>query len=135
MVGVADAEDAAQEGFVVAWRKLDDLRSPEAFGAWMMRLLARSCWRRSKKQWPVVTLDAVAELEDPTAGRVESDLDVERMLSLLAPRQRSVMYLTVVEGMSDREVGEVLGINAGSVRAHRFQARERLRTVLVGDGG
>ena len=135
MVGEADAEDAAQEGFVVAWRKLGDLRSPDAFGAWIMRTLARTVLAAQQEQWSLVPLDSVAEPQAPVSGRTEGDLDVERMLFMLSPRQRSVMFLTVVEGMSDREIGEVLTIDSGSVRAHRFQARERLRSMLTGDGG
>jgi len=64
----------------------------------------------------------------PEAARV----DVERTLGVLAPRQRAVMHLTVVEGMSDSEIGPVMGIDAASVRSHRRRARERLRQVLAG---
>jgi DNA-directed RNA polymerase specialized sigma24 family protein len=42
------------------------------------------------------------------------------------------MHLTVVEGMSDSEIGTVMGIDAASVRSHRRRARERLRQVLAG---
>jgi RNA polymerase sigma factor (sigma-70 family) len=55
---------------------------------------------------------------------------VEQVLSILAPRQRAVMYFTVIEGMSDSEIGRALGITAASVRSHRRRARERLQQVL-----
>jgi RNA polymerase sigma-70 factor (ECF subfamily) len=57
---------------------------------------------------------------------------VERTLRRLAPRQRAVMHLTIVEGMSDAEIGRMLGIDPASVRSHRRRARERLRQVLAG---
>jgi RNA polymerase sigma-70 factor (ECF subfamily) len=134
MVGDAEAEDAAQEGFVTAWRKLRDLRDPNAFRAWISRALVRSCWRRSQRHTTSVPLALVTEPEDPGTGEALAMLDVERLLRMLAPRQRAVMHLTVVAGLSDREIGEVLEIDAGSVRAHRRRARDRLRSVLEAHG-
>jgi RNA polymerase sigma-70 factor (ECF subfamily) len=72
------------------------------------------------------------EPADPAAETARAVFDVERTLRLLAPRQRAVMHLTVVEGMSDSEIGTVMGIDAASVRSHRRRARERLRQVLDG---
>lgn len=134
MVGDAEAEDVAQEGFVMAWRKLRDLRDPDAFRAWISRAIVRSCWRRSQRHPTSVPLELVAEPEEPGTGEAGAMLDVERLLLMLAPRQRAVMHLTVVAGMSDREIGEVLEIDAASVRAHRRRARDRLRCVLGADG-
>ena len=57
---------------------------------------------------------------------------IDLIYGRLTPRQRAVMHLTVVEGMSDSEIGTVMGIDAGSVRSHRRRARERLRQVLAG---
>ena len=53
-----------------------------------------------------------------------------RLLAALAPRQRAVMHLTVIEGMSDGEIGRSLGITPGSVRAHRRRARQRLHGLF-----
>lgn len=135
MVGDAEAEDIAQESLVVAWRKLADLRHPEAFGAWTMRVLSRLCFRKNRGRTDTIQLQLVEEPEDRSSISTRATLDVEKMLSLLAPRQRAVMHLTVVEGMSDREIGEMLDIEKSSVRAHRRRARDRLRRVLAPDGG
>lgn len=135
MVGDAEAEDIAQESLVVAWRKLADLRHPEAFGSWTMRVLLRLCLRRRQGRKDTVQLELVQEPADHASIPTRATLDVEKMLGMLAPRQRAVMHLTVVEGMSDREIGEMLDIEKSSVRAHRRRARDRLRRILAPDGG
>ncbi len=135
MVGDAEAEDIAQESLVMAWRKLSELRHPEAFTAWTMKTLSRLCFRRNRSRRDTVPLELVEEPADSSPISVRATLDVEKMLGMLAPRQRAVMHLTVVEGMSDREIGEVLGIEKASVRAHRRRARERLRRLLTPTGG
>lgn len=119
----------------MAWRKLPDLRHPEAFAAWTMKTLSRLCFRRNRRRIDTVQLELVEEPEDRSLVSTRATLDVEKMLGMLAPRQRAVMHLTVVEGMSDSEIGEMLEIKTSSVRAHRRRARDRLRLALALDGG
>jgi RNA polymerase sigma-70 factor (ECF subfamily) len=131
VVGDADSEDAVQEGFLVAWRKMGSLRHPEAFSGWLTRILYRICLQKTKTSRPV----SIDELDEPQSnpGNLESDIDVERILRRLAPQQRAVMHLTIVEGMTDREISDALRIRPASVRAHRRRARESLSRVLRGE--
>ncbi len=125
VLGDLEAEDAVQDGLVLAWRRRESLRDNNAFVAWLTRVVLRVCLRRAgqKPNWVPLALvaDRAARPRDPVAG-----LDVARCLAQLAPRQRAVMHLTVIEGMSDREIGHALAITAGSVRAHRRRARTSL---------
>lgn len=132
VLGEADAEDAVQDALVVAWGKLGALAEPAAFRAWVLRILGRLCFRRARFGRRFRSLVGLPEPTDPAAEAVGETIDVERTLRMLAPRQRAVMHLTVVEGMSDSEIGTVMGIDAASVRSHRRRARERLREVLGG---
>ena len=132
VVGEADAEDAVQDALVVAWGKLGSLAEPAAFRGWVLRILSRLCFRRARFGRRFRSLVGLPEPRDPAPESARQALDVERTLGRLAPRQRAVMHLTVVEGMSDSEIGTVMGIDAASVRSHRRRARERLRQVLAG---
>lgn len=133
VAGDDEAEDAVQEAFLTAWSKLGALRRPEAFAAWMMRGVVRRCLRRAHRRRRLVPL---ADAPEPAAHTdAGGELDVERVLAWLAPRQRAVMHLTVLEGMSDSEIGAALGIRPASVRAHRRRARERLRPILGATSG
>jgi RNA polymerase sigma-70 factor (ECF subfamily) len=130
VVGEADAEDAVQEGLVVAWRRLASLADPERFDAWVGRIVFRRCLRASRRQRGRVALDALPEPaseDDPTA-----ELSVAQLLQRLAPRQRAVLHLTVVEGMTDAEIAPLLAITPASVRAHRRRARESVARLLKG---
>ena len=134
VVGDRDAEDVVQDALVVAWRRLPALRQPAAFGAWVERTVLRRCLRRaafdSRPGWlRLVSLDAAPE---PAAGDGGADLQVRSLLARLAPRQRAVMHLTVIEGRSDAEIGELMGIAAASVRSHRRRAKQRLEALWNG---
>ena len=132
VVGDADAEDAVQDALVVAWSKLGGLAEPAAFRVWVLRILGRLCFRRARFGRRFRSLVGLPEPTDPAPEAAHEAVDVERTLRVLAPRQRAVMHLTVVEGMSDSEIGRAMGIDAASVRSHRRRARERLRQVLGG---
>ncbi|HMB55564.1 MAG TPA: RNA polymerase sigma factor [Thermoanaerobaculia bacterium] len=134
VVGDADAEDAVQDALVLAGEKLGQLRRPEKFLAWVRRLVVRTCLRQQRRRrgWRFLPLLADAPLPDPAASAPDTDLDsgldVERMLAVLPTRQRTVLYLTAVEGLSDGEIAELLAVTAGTVRSLRRHGRRRLQT-------
>jgi RNA polymerase sigma-70 factor (ECF subfamily) len=128
IVGDVEAEDAAQEGLVAAWRALPSLVEPAAFSAWVMRIVGRRCLRRARRSARWMPLELVPE---PAAEADPSgDIDVAAILRRLAPRQRAVLHLTVIDGMTDGEIGATLGIAPASVRAHRRRARESVARLL-----
>jgi RNA polymerase sigma-70 factor (ECF subfamily) len=113
-----------QDALIKAWKKLGSLREPRAFSAWLTRIVANTAVARARRRRFFEPIDgvAVATVEAP----VDLRIDVGRLLRDLAPRQRAVLHLTAVEGYSDREIAEALGISSSSVRVHRLRARRRL---------
>ena len=139
IVGDADAEDVAQDACITCWRKLSQLADPARFDSWLMRIVftravRRARWQRLRLVWDPALAglrkNSLAEASGGSSPSTESDLFVEQILSHLPPRQRAVLHLTVVEGMTDSEIAEALRIRAGSVRAHRRRARERIEAAL-----
>ncbi len=133
LVGEADAEDAVQEGLIIAWSKLDKLREPGAFGHWLYRIVLRNCLHEVRKSKSWVSIETLVEPPNRVAS-TQFELEVEQILNRLAPRQRAVMHLTVVEGMTDSEIGTILNLRPASVRSHRRRARESLSKWLQKEG-
>ena len=130
LVGDADAEDVVQEALVVAWTKLAALSDPAKFGAWVGRIVFRRCLRAGRRRRGDVALDQAPEPSGSCAA--ESVLTVWQVLARLAPRQRAVLHLTAVEGMTDAEIAPLLGITPASVRAHRRRARASVARIVRG---
>lgn len=124
VVGEAQAEDAVQDGLILAWQKLSSLKSADAFSTWLTRIVLRNCLNRVRRTRSFVSLEDITE---PSKAESPNDaLDIERLLGNLAPRQRAVMHLTIVEGLRDSEIAHLLGIRSASVRSHRRRARQLL---------
>ena len=131
IVADLEAEDVVQDALLTAWRKLGSLRDAAAFDAWLTRIVANAAVGRARRRRFFAPIDGV-DVAAP-GNRVEERIDVGRLLRRLAPRQRAVLHLTTVEGLTDREIGRVLGITPSSVRAHRLRARKRLQETVLKD--
>lgn len=129
IVGGSEAEDVVQEGLMAAWRKIGTLEKPELFKAWALRIVYRRSLRHLRSIRRLVRLTSTMS-DPPSNADPAGDFEVWQILSRLAPRQRAVLHLTLIEGMTDSEIGTALGLAPASVRAHRRRARERLATMI-----
>ena len=119
----ADAEDVVQEALVHAWTRLWTLRRPETFEAWLRRIVTRRSITRARRRKPTAEPSETGADDPPVGDRV----DAVQLLATLAPKQRAALYLTWIEGCTDREAGRLLGMSPATVRVHRFRGLQRLR--------
>ena len=128
-----DAEDAAQEGIIVALERLDDCRAPDRFAGWLMTIVrnrARNLVRREVlRDTDAVPETAAARGRTPEKATEHAELQ-ERLgiaLKRLPEVQREIVLLHDLEGWRHREIAEHLGIPSGTVRSHLHFARKSLR--------
>ena len=128
-----DAEDAAQEAFMVALARLDDCRNPDRFAGWLMTIVrnrARNLVRREVlRVTDVVPETAAARGRTPEKEAEHTELRerLERALRRLPEVQREIVLLHDLEGWRHREIADHLGIPPGTVRSHLHFARKSLR--------
>ncbi len=132
-----DAEDAAQEAFLVALERLDDCRSPSRFGGWLMTIVRNRSNNLVRREALRVTdpIPFSARSDTPTPER-EAELSelrdvLARALGALPEVQREIVLLHDLEGWKHREIARRLGIPAGTVRSHLHYARKALRGILA----
>jgi RNA polymerase sigma factor (sigma-70 family) len=133
----ADAEDAAQDGFVKAWRALGRFRAGAPFRPWLLRIVANEAHNRRRSAGRRADVALRAAAEDPSGGAAPSPeavlLSAEQREGLLAAvnelpdDQRTVVSLRYFLGLSELEVAEALGLPQGTVKSRTARALERLR--------
>ena len=125
-----DVEDAAQETFLIVWRKLHTYQEKAPFEHWLTRVCLNCCYARLKREKPSEELfeTGLAEPEhDPTAA-----IEVEKLLSRLKPADRFVLLLLDGEGWSVADIAERLGWSRANVKVRAHRARKKLRRSLEG---
>lgn len=133
----ADAEEAAQDGFVKAWRALGRFRAGSPFRPWLLQIVANEARNRRRSSGRRAHLALRAATEEASGGAAPSPeaalLDAQTREALLAAvnelpeDQRDVVALRFFLGMSEQEVADTLGVPQGTVKSRTARALERLR--------
>ncbi|MET9053050.1 sigma-70 family RNA polymerase sigma factor [Streptomyces bacillaris] len=134
----ADAEDAVQDAFVSAWRKLPEFRRDAAFSTWLHRIVTNRCLNRLRSRRPAAALDAVPEQAAPDhqvspARAVESRAAADalaRAMADLSPEQRVCWVLREMQGLSYESIADTVGISLQAVRGRVFRARRSLTEAM-----
>ncbi|SOD59077.1 RNA polymerase sigma-70 factor, ECF subfamily [Streptomyces zhaozhouensis] len=134
----ADAEDAVQDAFVSAWRRLPEFRGDAAFRSWMYRIVTNRCLNLLRAGRPTDPLEAVAEPQAPEAlaspaRAVENRAAVRALrdaLGGLSPEQRACWVLREFHGQSYDEIAQAVGITRQAVRGRLFRARRYLMEAM-----
>lgn len=130
-----DAEDLVQESFLAAFQYLDSFDVERPFGPWLTRIvmnrganLRRSRARRATEPETDVVSPAPSALDEST--RAETRDVLTRALTTLNERQRTIVTLFDIDGLTSTEIGELLELAPGTVRWHLHEARRVLRDAL-----
>jgi RNA polymerase sigma-70 factor (ECF subfamily) len=129
------AEDALQNGLVLAWRQLPRLRDADRFEAWIHRVLVHACYDESRRarRWTAnvrALPDEGPSTPDGTSTVIDRD-ELERAFRRLTVEQRAVFVLHHYVGLPLVEIAELLEIPAGTARSRLHYAIAGLRDALT----
>ncbi len=142
-----DADDAAQEAFMRAYRALKDFRGEAAFGTWLYRIAVNVCKNRlaslaHRVKRKLLRLgDGEGEVRDVVNGagtpstvmeKREQQQLLERAINALPQDQKVLVVLRDVEGLSYEQVVTATGENLGTVKSKLARARARIREEFRG---
>ncbi|MBI4552359.1 MAG: sigma-70 family RNA polymerase sigma factor [Candidatus Latescibacteria bacterium] len=138
-----DAEEAAQDAFIRAYRALDQFRRDSKFSTWLYRIAMNVCLTKAKQtRFDATSIEASMEEDEESVplqlpDRGESpDRLVERnefrervhaLIASLSPKYSAVLMLYHIQDCSYEEISEILNLPIGTVKAHLFRAREALK--------
>ena len=145
-----DASDMTQEAFIKAYGSLSSFRGDSKFSVWIYRIATNVCldFLRSKSRKQQVSLtvsddddeDAQLDIPDPSSAPEQqlikkiSMQSVQEGLKTLPDKQRQILVMRELGGMSYAEIGKALSLEEGTVKSRIFRARKRLCTFLLDSG-
>lgn len=132
------AEDAAQQAFVQAYRDLTKLREPEAFPGWLRRIVFTQCNRLTRgKRIPAGPLESALHVPSPEPEppeRAECRELREAVLAALRSlpdNERVATTLFYIDGYSQQDIAEFLGVPVTTVNGRLRTSRDRLRERMI----
>lgn len=129
----ADAEDLAQQAFLLAHQRLSQLRDAARAGAWLLTIV-RNCFLKDKRRTRLVE----PLLEEPCGPDDEEFPDwvdpehLEQALNRLPEEARTILVLFFFEDCSYKEIAEALEVPLGTVMSRLSRAKAKLKRELSG---
>ncbi len=140
-----DALDMAQESFIRVYKNLGKFKGDSTFSTWLFAITANICrdeLRKRERKFEVhsysddknkkKTLENVKEVNNPEKISITKELStfIQEKIEKLPPEQKTVFVLREFEGLSYREIVDVLHISMGTVKSRLSRARRTLREDL-----
>lgn len=135
-----DIDEAVQDTFVQAWRHREEFRAEAAVFTWLYRIATNAALMRLRRRvLPTVDLDTASAAghpvlsDDPLAQQAERVSRIEEVraaLAQLSEQQRLVVILRDVDGYTNAEIAELLGLPLPTVKARLHRGRSQLRRQL-----
>jgi len=138
-----DAEEAAQDIFVKAYRSLPRFKGDSSFSTWLYRITANYCLDilRKRNRRRNVSLESLVEAEgsrieglfstpDTAARHLENRDLADKILSTLPQDYRAILTLREAEGLEYQEIADVLDCSLDAVKGRLARARKQLQENL-----
>ena len=127
----SDIADAMQETALACFEHLPSLRKPEYFKTWLLRILINKCndiLRAEKRSVPMETLP-----EEGCHDQAHANMEFGMLMDALNEPYRTVLVLRYGEGLSVRQIGDILGITDSAVKQRLKRGRDKARELFEPD--
>jgi len=141
-----DAEEIVQDVFITVYRKIAKFEGKSAFSSWLYRITVNTAFMklRKRKQTPTTSLEDMGQgIKESWVGERSDTSDINYLtsrhelrqhldaaISKLPDEYRMIFILRDVDGLSNQDVGEILGVSVPAVKSRLHRSRQILRKRL-----
>jgi len=131
-----EAEDCLQEGFIKVFTNIKKYRFEGSFEGWMRRIMVNTTIQSFRKKKPESSIEdmPLISIEDEPAAEEASEIREDEILEIineLPPKYRMVFNLYVLEGLSHKEIAEILDISEGTSKSNLSRAKNWVKNRIT----
>ena len=124
------AQDATQDAFVHAYTRLGQLRRPDHFGIWLLRITQREALRIARQRGGAHSVDVTGEIAAGENSKGLASVEVLLAVGRLPEHERLVVALRYLDGLPVSEIARLTCRPVGTVTKQLSRAIDRLRSVF-----
>jgi len=125
-----DAEDAIQMTFLKLFRSIGKFRFDSKFSSYLFRIMLNVCFDLIRKKKD--EKNRKQEFDDSShQPMIELRMQLDEAIGALPQKMRACFVLFAIEELKQEDIAEMLNMRLGTVKAHIFQAKARLRRLLA----
>ena len=130
-----DAEDAVSDAVYSAFYQIGRLKKPEAFSAWIFRILYFSCGDVLKARSEIRKMLDINDMSEKLTYGLEDTInktELQQALDILKDDEREIVLLSVVSGLKSNEIAKICDMTSGAVRSKLSRSLAKMRNFLEG---
>ena len=130
-----DAEDAVSDAVYSAFYQIGKLKKPEAFSAWLFRILYCSCCEILKARSERRKMADINDMSEKLTYNMDSEInktELRQALDILKDDEREIVLLSVVSGLKSKEVAKICDMTPGAVRSKLARSLAKMRNFMEG---
>ncbi len=120
-----DAMDCVCRGIEKAFLKIKQLRKPEYFKTWFIRIVINECKLELKRKNRFTE-----EFQDNKIIGITPDIDLRMMIDTLPPTEKTIVYMKFYGGYTLDEIAEIISLPPGTIRSKLYRTLKQLRKEL-----
>lgn len=130
-----DIYDVIQETMIIAFKSIKQLKKPQYFKSWIIRILINqiNILYRKKTRHNIISLNELENKEYVSNNTLESSndiLDFNLICKKLQYKDSLIMILYYMEKFTDKEIGEILTMKENTVKTRRTRAKQSIKDIL-----
>jgi RNA polymerase sigma-70 factor (ECF subfamily) len=132
------AEDAAQEAVLRAWNARSSCDTAQSFHGWLRAIAGNEARRLGERRTRTQARETAGEMDDTpeTSSTLDERLGViacDQILAPLPPADRDMMRLRYLDGLTQPQIADSLGLPEGTVKIRLHRSRKRVHTLLTNE--
>lgn len=130
-----DALDVVQDTICKAYQSIGNLKKPEYFSTWLIRILIRTAYRvlERKRKFTTIDYESLANLQDHKVIETHQNIDLAKALNNLNENDRIAIILFYYHDLPIRKIAKMMQKPEGTVKSYLRRAKIELKKILEGE--